>query len=105
MRENETSRNLVYHRFPVAEYAYMSYHGSYARIDEAYSTIEKFLSENDLNPIDHSVEVFPRGLPKGEKESLLIDIWLPTDANIDGDRLSDKLPEALPRRRFNFFTS
>ncbi|MHA2252178.1 MAG: hypothetical protein ACXAD7_17570 [Candidatus Kariarchaeaceae archaeon] len=102
---SEASRHLVYHRFPVAEYAYTSYHGPYEQIDEIYVGLEIYLSENDLKPIDHSVEVFPSGLPKDEQENTLIDIWLATDANVDGDRLSDNLPEALPKRRFNFYTS
>ncbi|MHA2253227.1 MAG: GyrI-like domain-containing protein [Candidatus Kariarchaeaceae archaeon] len=97
--------SLIYYRFPVAEYVYLSYNGSYGKISTAYQYISSILSQLYIEPIGKSIEVFPNGYPKRDDAVVAVDIWIPTNAPTTGDRLSTRLPEAFPHRKFNFYKS
>jgi hypothetical protein len=97
--------NLIYYRFPVAEYVYLSFNGSYEKIRQAYDYISSILSQLYIEPIGKTIEVFVNGYPSSNDVVVDVDIWIPTNAPTTGDRLSTRLPEAFPHRKFNFYKS
>ncbi len=103
IRNPRFHQEFLYHRFKVADYAFITHQGPYQSIGDSYKIVGKYLEDKNLNIITHPIEVFPEGIPSKTTDNIIVDIWIPTDANIRTKRHSDELPEAFPKKFFNFY--
>lgn len=99
----DTATRII--EFPKAEYLHIIGIENLGKIPNLQLTIADQLEKIHLSQIGPTLITPAETLPGDFVTPINLDIWVPTSADFNNDeRLSDNIPEALPRKRFNFYT-
>lgn len=100
------AKQFIIHKMPETDYVFTEFTSSIAhsqlRIEQE---LEKIIVKEGVQMHNKFVIIFPESIPMNAEEKVLHQYWVPIDYPDRSKRLSDTLPDAIPKKMFNFFQS